>query len=118
MQIKFSHNYPKLHGQKEAVLVHVFDKNRFDMTEKFIEYDTVYISEPAISVCSKSVLGYYPLPKGRYMVLLFLGCDLIPFTTARLFTDEKYRYCCESIGRNFDIVINEEARAEHCGSVC
>ena len=114
MQIKFSHRYPKLHNQKSAQLLQVALCDRSELSEKFIEYDTVYESEPAIGVCSESVVGHYPLPNGRYMVLLFQGNEHIPFTTVRRFTEEKFRYYNSSIGKLFDIV---HAAAENGGAV-
>lgn len=109
MQIKFSHNYPKLHSQKSATLLAVELRGRSDLSEHFIEYDTVYID-------SSSVTGvdHYCLPPAKYMVLVFLGNDLIPFTTVRRWTEEKFRYYHGSIGSNFDIVIvaAEERGAE------
>jgi hypothetical protein len=103
LQIKFSHRYPKLHGQKSAQLLSVKLCDRSELSEKFIEYDTVYEVEPAIGVCSESVIGHYPLPNGRYMVLLFQGDERIPFTTVRRYTDEKFRYYNSSLGKIFDI---------------
>lgn len=111
-QIKFSHRYPKLHDQKEAVLIKVFGRERCNMTVKFIEYDTVYTEEYAIGMFAEPVLGHFPLPDGKYLVLVFLGCDLIPFTTVRRFTDEKYKYYSEAIGKVFDIIIKPEERKE------
>ena len=104
MQIKFSHCYPKLHGQKQARLVDIELYDRADMTDKFIEYDTRYYTDYLMP----SLDGHYPLPSGRYMILLFQGDERIPFTTVRRFTDEKYRYYHSNIGKIFDIVITEE----------
>jgi hypothetical protein len=75
----------------KLLAVEVF--NRADFSDKFIEYDTKFDG------------GHYPLPPAKYMVLVFLGNDLIPFTTVRRFTEEKFRYYHSSIGCHFDIVI-------------
>jgi hypothetical protein len=114
MQIKFSHEYPKLHYQKSAQLLKVTLVDRSELSEKFIEYDTVYTVEPAIGVCSEAVMGHYPLPNGRYMILLFQGNEHIPFTTVRRFTEEKFRYYNSSVGKLFDIV---RVAAENSGAV-
>lgn len=114
MQIKFSHEYPKLHYQKSAQLLKVTLCDRSELSEKFIEYDTVYTIEPAIGACSEPVIGHYPLPTGRYMILLFQGNEHIPFTTVRRFTEEKFRYYTSSLGKIFDIVL---AAAENSGAV-
>lgn len=102
MEIKFSHNYPKLHGQKSAELIAVRTCNRADMPEDFIEYDTRYVDS--------SSSGFFPLPDGAYMVLVFLGDSGIPFTTVRRFTDEKYRYYKSNLGVMFDIAIKPESQ--------
>jgi hypothetical protein len=103
MQIRFSHNYPKLHGQKTAQLLSIELCNRSDLSERFIEYDTVYEIDPAIGVCSEPVRGHYPLPNGRYIVLLFKGDHRIPFTTVRRFTEEKYHYYKNNLLKVFNI---------------
>lgn len=102
MQIKFSHEYPKLHGQESALLLAVELRGRSDLTEKFIEYDTAYSG------------GHYPLPPAQYMVLIFLGNEMIPFTTVRRWTEEKFRYYHNSIGKMFNIGY---AAAENSGAI-
>ena len=102
MQIKFSHEYPKLHGQESALLLAVELRGRSDFTEKFIEYDTAFTG------------GHYPLPPAQYMVLVFLGNELIPFTTVRRWTEEKSRYYHNNIGKTFGLV---RAAAESSGAV-
>ena len=103
MQIKFSHSYPKLHGQKSAQLLSIELCERSDLSERFVEYDTVYEIEQVVGVRSEPATEHYPLPNGRYMVLLFKGDHRIPFTTIRRYTDEKYRYYNSSLGKIFDI---------------
>jgi len=93
MQISFSHEYPKLHGQKSAILLAVEFCGRSDLTEKFIEYDTAYLG------------GNYPLPPAKYLVLVFLGDEMIPFTTVRRWTEEKFRYYYNSIGKVFNMEV-------------
>jgi hypothetical protein len=102
MQIKFSHSYPKLNSQKQAKLLAVEIYKRSDFSESFIVYDTMYL---APSGNFDLVEKFYPLPPAKYMVLVFLGNDLIPFTTVRRWTEEKFRYYSSSIGSIFDIVI-------------
>lgn len=91
MHISFSHRYPKLHGQTFARLLLIELHEREELFPKFIEYDTVYDG------------GHYPLPLGTYMVLVFLGNDLIPFTTVRPWTKEKYHYYKGGLGSIFEI---------------
>lgn len=94
MQIKFSHDYPKLHGQKSAKLVHVETIGRDELSPKFIEYDTVYDG------------GRYKLNPGIYLVLTFIGNDRIPFTTVRRHTMEKCEYYCNAMHKTFDVAID------------
>jgi len=91
MNIKFSHQYPKLHGQTSARLLRIELWDRSELSDKFVEYDTVYDG------------GHYPLPDDRYMVMVFIGNDLIPFTTVRKWTDEKFKLYQSEIGSIFTI---------------
>lgn len=91
MQIKFSHKYPKLHEQTSARLLTLAIQNKSDLSEKFLEYDTAYEG------------GHYPLKDGKYMVLVFLGNELIPFTTVRSYSEEKFEYYKSGIGATFKI---------------
>jgi hypothetical protein len=100
MNISFSHNYSKLHGQATARLLSIVRVHRSAMTEKFIDYDTMYPG------------GRYPLDGETYMVLTFLGCELIPFTTARLWNEEKHRDYSEAIGRDFDVRVKVSVSSE------
>ena len=87
LNIKFSHNYPKLHSQKSARLVHIQLVNRTNMHNDFVQYDASYPD-------GNGEVGYYPLT----------GDKLIPFTTARQWTKEKEQYYQTSLGKLFDIV--------------
>jgi hypothetical protein len=46
------------------------------------------------------------------MVLLFLGNDLIPFTTVRPYTKEKFLYYNWRVGEVFDIIIKTAENAD------
>lgn len=91
MHIGFSHRYPKLHGQTSARLISIELCERNELSPDFIIYDTSYDG------------GLYPLSPGRYMVLVFLGNKLIPFTTVRPWTKSKYLYYKGGIGSEFEI---------------
>jgi len=116
-RIKFSHNYPKLHGQIVAQLLKVEVHDRKELNEEFVEYDTVYKYPVFRHIEGHGDIEYvgenhYPLPKGKLLVLVFLGDKLIPFTTGRRWTplrkgetqtkEEWYR---SRIGELFEIVI-------------
>lgn len=103
MKIKFSHRYPKLYGQLSGTLLHIIVKDRSELSDKFVEYDTRYTVSDAIGVCSEEIFGHFPLPKNKYMVLVFIGNDLIPFTTVRRYTEEKFRYYKSGIGSVLNI---------------
>jgi len=94
LKLKFSNDYPKLYGQKRATLLQLLQKDRIELSNDFVEYDTV--------TCDGD---HYPLPAGRYFVLVFLGDKLIPFTTVRRLTHEKYRYYYGNLLRLFDIEV-------------
>jgi hypothetical protein len=111
MKIKFSHHYPKLHSQTAAHLLHIELRDRSELSEEFVEYDTVYVQAEATFPGVRT--GHYDLPNGRLMVLVFLGNNLFPFTTVRRWTAEKERYYREGIGRRFDI---EYVAAEKSGA--
>ena len=103
-QIKFSHDYEKLPlKMKKATLLDVQNINLEDQTLAFLEYDTMYINR------KKGEMEHYPLPKkGRFMILLLRSDTGTFFTTIRRRTPEKDKYYCESIGDEFEIVIEAE----------
>lgn len=96
LEIKFSHDYPKLHGQKRARLLYVKTATREMLDPDFIEYDTKFPG------------GYYPLPDGKYIVLCFIGEKFIPFTTVRPWRLEKECFYTESRGQAFTILIERK----------
>jgi hypothetical protein len=91
--IKFSHYYPKLHGQTSAELLAVRPlKIDAHTPRELIEYDTTYEG------------GHYPLRSGEYIQLIFLGNLRIPFCTIRsAYPPSKVRYYYNSVGRTFAI---------------
>lgn len=101
-KIKFSHDYPKLHGQIAAQLLKVETHDKSELNKDFIEYDTRYSS------------GYYELPTGKLIILVFLGDKLIPFTTVRPWKpayggmQDKETFYRSKIGQLFEIEISEE----------
>jgi hypothetical protein len=96
--IKFSSDYPKLHGQKTATLVAVarikIDENT---PPELLEYDT-----------KKADGSYFNLEHGTYLQLIFLGDKSIPFCTIRSAQPahkvEDYK---SSIGQKYNIEIIE-----------
>ena len=99
MTIKFSSDYPKLHGQTSAELLAVkpirIDK---DTPKELIEYDT-----------RKSDGTYYNLKTDNYIQLIFLGNLGIPFCTIRSkrnrYAEDKEAYYLQFVGENFTIKI-------------
>lgn len=95
--IRFSHDYPKLHGQTSAELLAVRPIwiDRFTPKE-LIAYDTSYDG------------GNYPLPRGHYIQLIFLGDLRIPFCTIRkAYPQQKVDYYNGSVGDVFAIAVEE-----------
>lgn len=89
--IKFSGDYPKLHGQTSAELIAVRDT-----PAELLTYDT-----------TKSDGSRYELKTGKYLQLIFVGNLGIPFCTIRSAgSDGKRDYYVLSIGEIFNIEVN------------
>ena len=102
--IKFAHQYPKLHGQTSAELLAVRELNfPQDRNADLVEYDTTYPSPRGVD--------YYPLPDGPYLQLIFVGNKHIPFCTIRSkwggFRKNKQEYYQSCIGKTFQIIVKE-----------
>ena len=106
--IRFSHEYPKLHGQTSAELLAVRPlKIDAHTPRELIEYDTTHNR------------GRYPLRSGEYIQLIFLGNLRIPFCTIRsAYPPSKVRYYYNSVGRTFKIETPEEPACENCKHFC
>lgn len=94
--IKFSSDYPKLHGQTSAELLAVrnirIDRNT---PPELITYDTV-----------KRDGTRYPLKSGNYLQLIFIGNYHIPFCTIRsAFPDRKEEFYRKHVGDIFEIEV-------------
>lgn len=101
-RIKFSHDYPKLHGQTSAKLLAVIPRKRNEMSEELIEYDTSYFNDDGVK-------EYFPLKSGNYIQLVFIGNLGIPFCTIRsAFPQSKVEYYTSSIGEEFEIHFERE----------
>ena len=94
LKIKFSHSYPKIHGQKNAQLIHVRRLEASNLHEDLIEYDT-----------RTSTGEYYALPKGLLLQLVFMGDKGIPFCTLRRHTPDKEAYYRASVGMMFEVKV-------------
>lgn len=96
--IKFSHHYPKLHGQTSATLLAVLPlRINKDTPRELLEYDTKFDG------------GYFPLKTGEYIQLVFIGNLRIPFCTIRsAFRKEKVKYYTDAIGETFNIEFMED----------
>lgn len=105
--IKFSHEYPKLYGQRTAELLAVRLTSRDKLDPVFVEYDTRYYSSFESDVDTGVSFGHYALPNGLLLVLVFLGAGNIPFTTVRRATARKRSYYESKIGCAFEVVIVE-----------
>lgn len=94
-EIKFNHNYKKLHNQKTARLLSADYYYGKDLPKEFIEYDTE---------------GKYEIDKKQeYIKLLFRGDKGIPFTTLRKNNSEnREKYCSLTADTKFKIVVEEQ----------
>lgn len=103
-QIKFSHDYPKLHGQRSAVLMQVFVVSKHNLSKSFLAYDTVFVNT------NTNHLEFFKLEGTKFLVLLFMGEKHIPFTTIRAaWPPSKETYYRNNIDCTFDIVIESHA---------
>ena len=92
-EIKFSKNYKKLHNQNKATLLWLTVGKAIELHPDFIEYDTE---------------GQYEIKKDqKYILLVFLGINGIPFTSLRKFNDENVRRFVGKENQEFNIVIEE-----------
>lgn len=98
-EIKFSHEYPKLHNQSFGQLLKVKVINLVNGPESsdadLIEYDTSYFEN--------GEKKHYELSDGIYLLLVFLGDRNIPFTTIRMCTVEKQKFYASKINEKFNI---------------
>lgn len=105
--IRFSHDYPKLHGQTTAELLAV-KPIRIDRhtPQGLIDYDTTYHDEHGYTC-------HFPLPTGNYIQLIFLGNLRIPFCTIRkAYPPSKVDYYNAAVGETFAVEVTEEGGAE------
>lgn len=102
--IKFSHEYPKMHGQTSAELLAVRPlKVDAHTPKKLLDYDTTYEG------------GRYPLRSGEYIQLIFLGNLRIPFCTIRsAYPPSKVAYYKQSVGNVFIIETPKLERCRKC----
>ena len=106
--IKFSHEYPKLHGQTSAELLAVRPiKIDAHTPKELLDYDTTYEG------------GRYPLKSGDYIQLIFLGNLRIPFCTIRsAYPASKVMYYHGAVGKVFAIETPEPPACERCRHFC
>jgi hypothetical protein len=102
--IKFSHRYPKLRGQDSAVLLAVGKLSiPEDLNEELREYDTRYETRDTLEG-----YGYYPLPKGKYLHLVFVGNKGVPFCTIRSDNPQKEAFYKNLVGKVIKISVTED----------
>ena len=106
--IRFSHEYPKLHGQTSAELLAVRPlKIDAHTPPELLDYDTTYYG------------GRYPLRSGEYIQLIFLGNLRIPFCTIRsAYPESKVAYYRQSVGKVFQIETPEPRDCSRCRHFC
>lgn len=105
--IRFDKNYDKLHGQKVATVLEVLgiDGTTLDKLSNLIDYCTAYTVK-----CDngKKETLYRPLNKyKRYIIIVLLGWDYIPFTTIRSYSDEDYQKYTDMKGKVVKIEVVE-----------
>lgn len=101
LNIKFSHNYPKIWRQTTGTLiaVRILNAEEVQKNKDLLEYDTRYFVNEIDS-------GYYAIPKeGKLLQLIFIGEKEIPFCTLRRHTSEKEQYYRDKVSKIFNLVI-------------
>lgn len=97
-EIKFSKNYKKLHNQNKATLLWLTVGKPIELHPDFIEYDTE---------------GQYEIKNDqKYIMLVFLGINGIPFTSLRKFNDENVKRFVGKENQEFKIIVEEEKKEE------
>lgn len=97
MEIKFSGNYPKLHGQSSAKLLEVHQITIDEDTPKeLLDYDTTMTDG-----------SKFYLSNGEYLQLILIGNFMIPFCTLRRCTYENVQKYVPNIGKTFDLIVKE-----------
>ncbi len=106
--IRFSHDYPKLHGQTSGELLAVRPIDIDARTPKeLLDYDTAYVG------------GRYPLRHGRYIQLIFLGNLRIPFCTIRsAWPKSKVAYYESAVGETFSVETPGGRSCDTCRCFC
>lgn len=97
--IRFSHFYNKFRPidlETKTYLVQIFIVDRKELSEDFIDYDTL-IDDTG---------DYYKLPAGKLMVLILLTSNRL-WTTIRRWTPWKEKYYRSLIGKEVEIEIKE-----------
>ena len=79
-----------------TILLAVFVDDVNNLGELFVKYDTLYIE--------KGVPLFYPLPKGKVLVLVLITQSVI-WTTIRRWLPYKETYYRSIVGQDVDIVI-------------
>jgi len=98
-EIRFNRNYKKLHNQKKAVLIQTATVKGENIQKEFVKYDTDFLFEFD--------------KKETYLLLIFVGDKMIPFTTLRKLNIENVKQYVGYEGDYFDIVIEEEPLPNH-----
>lgn len=93
-EIRFNHNYKKLHNQTSAELIYYDFKSGAEFHKEFIKYDTD---------------NKYEIDKTQeYLFLVFIGNKDIVFTTLRKANLENLlKY---ALGRKYKIVVEKEQK--------
>jgi len=112
LKIKFSHEYPKIHSQTSAELLAVKILDADKLHPDLVDYDTKYVLLEKNNPFREFIylpFGFYPLPKsGLLLQLIFVGDKGIPFCTLRRSTPQKQIYYYNSVGKMFDIGVQEK----------
>lgn len=99
LSIKFSHDYPKLWGQRIVKLIGIRFIDKKDLNPTLLKYDTTFFDKDGNS-------HQFPLKGSNFLQLIFIGEFGVPFCTIRsAYPQSKIEYYQRSIGQKFLVVI-------------
>lgn len=106
VSIKFSHLYRKLatafeeEPPEHATLLQVLKVKKSELSQLFIQYDSLYYEEEEAK--------FYSIPDGDLILLLFLSEKGQLFSTLRSYNDEKWKYYSGLVTKHFDVLVSVE----------
>ena len=103
-KIKFNERYEKLSGidnHSMVVLLQVIEIDKRQLSESFIEYDTMYLDDDLM--CKN-----YEIKNSKLLLLIFMAGNGMAFTTLRKYTPTKLDYYRKLENEEMELVVLSE----------